>query len=62
MSDKISCDICNTQVKDSKEYGVHIREQHNKFYCGPCRQEMQSEQELKDHLKNAHSIDAENNL
>lgn len=39
-----------------------MREQHKKFYCGPCRQEMQSEQELKDHLKDAHSIDAENSL
>ncbi len=56
----MSCDSCNIHFNESKDYVAHMREQHKIFYCGPCRKEMNSQQELKDHLKNDHGLNAKN--
>lgn len=58
----ISCDVCNAQLNDYKEYGIHMREKHKKYYCGVCRKEFSSQISLEDHIKDEHGISTENVL
>ena len=62
MQEGISCDMCSTQLKDYKEYGIHMREKHNKYYCGVCREEFSNQTKLEDHIKYKHGINPEKSL
>jgi len=44
------------QFKDNAELGIHMRQNHKKFYCGIDRKEFDNEVELKNHLKTIHGI------
>ncbi|MGC2571163.1 MAG: C2H2-type zinc finger protein [Candidatus Nitrosopolaris sp.] len=44
------------QFKDNAELGVHMRQNHQKFYCGVCRKEFDNEVELKNHVKTIHGL------
>jgi len=50
------CDECGMQFNDNAELGVHMRQNHQKFYCGVCRKEFDNEVELKNHVKNIHGL------
>jgi hypothetical protein len=50
------CDECGMQFKDNAELGVHMRQNHQKFYCGVCRKEFDNEVELKNHVKTIHGL------
>jgi hypothetical protein len=50
------CEECSMQFKDNAELGIHMRQNHKKFYCGVCRKEFDNEVELKNHLKTIHGI------
>ena len=50
------CDECSQKLKDNAELAVHIREQHQKMYCGVCKNEFISQEELVKHVKNNHGI------
>jgi transposase-like protein len=50
------CDVCGMQFKDNAELGVHMRQNHQKFYCGVCRKEFDNEVELKNHVKTIHGL------
>ena len=35
------CDECSQKLKDSAELAIHLREQHQKMYCGVCKKGIQ---------------------
>ena len=49
------CDECSQKLKDN-ELAIHLREQHQKMYCGLCKNEFSSQEELAKHVKNTHGI------
>ena len=53
MSDK-------TQLDNHKEYGIHLREVHDNYYCGVCRNEFSSKNDFEDHVKNNHGVNPVN--
>ncbi len=50
------CDECSEKFNDNAELGVHLREQHQKAYCGVCKKEFSSQVELIKHVKDSHGI------
>jgi len=50
------CDECSEKFNDNAELAVHLREQHQKAYCGVCKKEISSQAGLIKHVKDAHGI------
>jgi len=50
------CDECSQKLKDNAELAIHLREQHQKMYCGVCKKDFNSQEELIKHVKNTHGI------
>jgi hypothetical protein len=50
------CDECGMQFKDNAELGIHMRQNHKKFYCGVHKKEFDNEVEFQYHLKTIHGI------
>ena len=53
---KKTCDVCGAQFDDNAQLSVHMREQHRKPYCGSCRTEFNSQEELDEHVKKVHGV------
>ncbi len=52
----IQCDECSQQLKDNAELAIHLNQMHQKMYCGACRREFRTMEELNSHVKNFHGI------
>jgi uncharacterized CHY-type Zn-finger protein len=50
------CDECFQQLKDDAELATHLNQMHQKTYCGACRREFRTMEELNSHVKNFHGI------
>jgi hypothetical protein len=50
------CDECSEKFNDNAELAVHLREQHQKTYCGVCRKEFSNQIGLIKHVKDSHGI------
>jgi len=50
------CDECFQQLKDSAELAIHMRQKHQKMYCGACKMQFSSKEDSLNHVKNIHGI------
>jgi hypothetical protein len=50
----VQCDECSQKLNDSAELAVHLKQQHQKTYCGVCKKEFKSIGELKSHVEDDH--------
>ena len=40
----------------SKELAIHMRQKHQKMYCGACKMQFSSKEDSLNHVKNIHGI------
>lgn len=50
------CDERFQQLKDSAELAIHMRQKHQKMYCGDCKKQFCSREDSLNHVKNIHGI------